>query len=446
MPRKRGEGTRAPNMASSIYLGNDGRWHGRVSMGVRDDGRPDRRHVSAKTEAEVTRKVRALEKQRDSAVVRKTGRAWTVEKWLAHWLDNIVEPSVRRSTFDYYTSAVRQYLVPGLGAHRIDRLEPEHVEKLYARLRREGRKPATIQQVHRTLRAALNEAYRRDRIARNPVMLVKAPPQVDTEVEPFSVDEAKRILAAAQHRRNGVRFAVALALGLRRGEALGLRWSDLAVSWHHGCRDDAPCGQRQPADCPQTNRSATLTIRRALQRHIWRHGCTDDASCGRRRGADCPRRFGGGLVITDPKSRAGRRVMNVPGPLLAALDEHRQAQEREREVAADLWHGGDWMFTQPNGKPVDPRIDHDEWKTLLKEAGVRDARLHDARHTAATMLLVLKVPTRAVMDVMGWSQTSMTTRYQHVPNELRAGIATQLGALLWEPPHDAPEPAPGPPV
>ena len=104
------------------------------------------------------------------------------------------------------------------------------------------------------------------------------------------------------------------------------------------------------------------------------------------------------------KSRAGKRTVGIPGPLLRALREHKAAQDREREHAAELWQEGGWVFTQPNGRPIDPRADHDEWKALLKSAGVRDARLHDARHTAATMLLVLGVPTRAVMELMGWSK------------------------------------------
>ena len=131
------------------------------------------------------------------------------------------------------------------------------------------------------------------------------------------------------------------------------------------------------------------------------------------------------------KSRAGKRTVGIPGPLLRALRGHKEAQTKERELAAELWQEGGWVFTQPNGRPVDPRADHDEWKTLLKSAGVRDARLHDARHTAATMLLVLGVPTRAVMELMGWSQISMTTRYQHIPPELVTGIAQQVETLLW---------------
>jgi integrase len=406
MPRKKREdGTRAPNMTASVYAGSDGRWHGRVTMGVRDDGKPDRRHVSAKTEAEVTRKVRELEKDRDAGRVKRPGRAWTVEKWLTHWLDNIAAHNVRPKTYAGYQTAVKRHLIPGIGAHRTDRLQPEHLEKLYAAMRAKKLKPATVHQVHRTLRAALNEAMRRGQIVKNPALVAKAPRLVEEEIEPFTVEEAQRILQSTAVRRNGVRYALALALGLRQGEALGLQWRDVS------------------------SENGTLTIRRAIQRHTWRHGC--GGTCGGKRGADCPQRRGGGLVVVDTKSRAGRRVMGVPPLLMRALLEHRRAQDKERELAAELWHEGDWVFAQPIGKPIDPRADYRDWCDLLKEAQVREARLHDARHTAATMLLVLKVPTRAVMDVMGWSQASMATRYQHVPIEVLNGIAKQVEGLLW---------------
>jgi integrase len=139
-------------------------------------------------------------------------------------------------------------------------------------------------------------------------------------------------------------------------------------------------------------------------------------------------------VVVDTKSRAGRRVIGVPAQLMAWLTSHQTIQEKERELAADMWHDGGWVFAQPTGTPTDPRADYGEWCDLLQEAGVRPARLHDARHTAATILLVLKVPTRAVMNVMGWSQVNMTSRYQHVPAEVLTGIADQVGGLLWAPP------------
>ena len=124
-------------------------------------------------------------------------------------------------------------------------------------------------------------------------------------------------------------------------------------------------------------------------------------------------------------------------PRVDVLRQHRGRQDGDRTRAANLWVEQGRVFTNHVGGPVHPRVDHDEWKALLKRAGVRDARLHDARHTAATVLLLLGVPTRAVMDVMGWSHTAMTTRYQHMTPELTLSIANQVGDLCWTDHHDS---------
>jgi integrase len=131
------------------------------------------------------------------------------------------------------------------------------------------------------------------------------------------------------------------------------------------------------------------------------------------------------------KSFAGRRVIGLPEPLVELLVEHRQAQERERVAARQLWHDGGWVFASEVGRPINPSTDYHAWKRLLKSAGVREGRLHDARHTAATVLLVLGVPERTVMDVMGWSSTAMAARYQHVTDPIRREVASRVGGLLW---------------
>lgn len=413
MPRKRGPGTRAPNGASSIYLGKDGKWHGRVTVGVLDNGKPDRRHVERKTEAEVISAVRELERQRANGKVRRPGRAWTVEQWLIHWVENIAAPAIRPNTLTGYRVAIYNHLIPGIGAHRIDRLQPEHLERLYVSLgkkrtrRNTEFKPARVHQIHRTVRTALGEAVRRGHLISNPAEIARPPRIPEEEITPFTMKETQQLLNAARTVRNGIRFIIALTLGLRKGEALGLKWPDIDFE------------QRR------------LTIRRTVQRLTWQHGCPSDKPCGHKYGGHCPLRHGGGVVAAEVKSGAGKRTIGLPLPLITLLIEHRTRQKREQDRACNLWQGEGWVFANRLGGPVHPRVDHDAWKNLLKKAGVRDARLHDARHTAATMLLLLGVPDRAAMDVMGWAQVSMTKRYQHITTELTTMIADQVGNLYW---------------
>jgi integrase len=114
------------------------------------------------------------------------------------------------------------------------------------------------------------------------------------------------------------------------------------------------------------------------------------------------------------------------------LRRHAAKQEAERAVAGVDWHDEDWLFATKTGRGTSTRIDYDEWKEPLRDAKVRDARLHDARHTAATVLLILGVPERAVMGLMGWSSTSMAARYQHMVDTVRNSIAEQVDVLIWE--------------
>ncbi|SEF14368.1 tyrosine-type recombinase/integrase [Jiangella alba] len=401
--------TRRPNGASSIYLGKDGDWHGRVTVGIKDDGSPDRRHVQRKTEAEVIAAVRKLERDRDTGKVRKAGQRWTVEKWLTHWIENIaVPPTIGHNTHAGYLTDVKVHLIPGIGKHRLERLAPEHLEKLYLKIQVEkGRKPGTAHHVHRTIRLALNVALKRGYLTANPASLAKAPSLEEPEVEPYEVEETRRLLKLAMERRNGTRWAIALALGLRQGEALGLKWSHVDL------------------------KTGTLRVRRSALRPRYAHGCS--GSCGKKRAGDCPNRKRVNPETKETKSRAGRREVGVPAELMKLLEDHRRQQDRERREAGDAWHDEDRVFAKPDGRALVPSTDYHEWKRLLKAAGVRDGRLHDARHTAATALLILGVPERTVMSIMGWSTTAMAARYQHVVDSIRRAVAEQVDGLLWRP-------------
>ncbi len=209
-----------------------------------------------------------------------------------------------------YPQLVTHQLPSGIGHHRLDRLRPEHVERLYGDLQARGLSPASILQAHRVLSRALKVAMQRDKVARNVCALVDAPNVEREEVRPLSADEARRVLEAAGGRRNAARWSVALALGLRQGEALGLAWDAVDLD------------------------SGTLAVRQALQRQP-----------------------GNGLVLVQPKSRAGRRTIALPG-LRDALRAHRTAQLAERIAAGSMWQDNDLVFCQVDGRPIDPRGDH----------------------------------------------------------------------------------------
>jgi integrase-like protein len=200
---------------------------------------------------------------------------------------------------------------------------------------------------------------RRGHIPQNPVLLAKAPRLTEEETEPYTIEEVRHLLAVVNERRNGARWVVALALGLRQGEALGLKWEHVDLE------------------------TGMTRIRRNRLRPKYEHGC--GGRCGRKAGY-CPERKQVRADTGPTKSRAGRRTIGLPDPLIRLLRTHREHQEAECIAARQLWHDEGWVFAKSDGRPLNPNTDYHEWKALLDEAGLRDSRLHDARHTAGTVL------------------------------------------------------------
>ncbi|MEU8321303.1 tyrosine-type recombinase/integrase [Nonomuraea sp. NPDC048881] len=137
----------------------------------------------------------------------------------------------------------------------------------------------------------------------------------------------------------------------------------------------------------------------------------------------------------------GHRTIGLPAQLIALLRKHQGEQQAERAKARQHWEEGDWVFATATGRPVSPYSDYHEWKDLLASAGLRDSRLHDARHTAATVLLILGVPERTVMGVMGWSGSGMARRCWHVTDGIRNTVAKQGDGMLGESSEEGEEPS-----
>lgn len=428
--RPKGEGT-APRLLP------DGRWRAELTIGTDANGKRDRKVVYGTTKTECSANLRAVIKAKDEGIL-TNGRAPTLGEWMHHWVDNIAPIKVtggkgcRPRTLVGYRSYIRTWVDTSKVAKvRLDKLTPEHLEQLYKPLRDAKRSESTVAQLHRIISRALTVAMRRGRVGFNPAHRMDAPQPAEYEPDILTPDDARKLRAAAEKAPDGARWLVALALGLRQGEALALAWDKIDLD------------------------AGVLHVHRELYSLPWQHGCPeaetrpDDARpCGRR--ADhCKQRHSGGRFVGTPKSDAGKRMLSLPAQLAEELRRHKAAQVRICAEEGPRWRGFtaasgetlELVFCQRSGNAYQASKDWQAWKAFLKAAGVPAVRVHDARHTAATLLLLMGVDGRVVMDMMGWSVASMLKRYQHVLDEMKVDAAKKVGDALWAAP-STPAPAP----
>lgn len=375
--------TKRANGEGSLYQRPDGYWVAQVDLGWHH-GRRKRKYVAARTRAEAHTKLRAVLTERDRGLV-STARPMKVKDWFETYRTEVAPSRQRVSTLERLDDTIRLHITPVIGHHRLDQLKPMHLVALYNAKTGAGLAAATVRQIHAIIRRALAVAVKWQLVTQNVATLVDPPSVPRIEVEPLTSTEAQKLLQAALGGRNEARWIVGLALGLRQGEVLGLWWDDIDLD------------------------AGTLRVRRALQRQR----------------AD-------GLVFTEPKTARSRRTVSLPAPLVASLRAHRSHQLQERLLAGSMWRGSDCVFTTECGSPIDPPNDYRLFKQLLVAAGLREVRLHDLRHTAASLLLLQGVAPRVVMEVLGHSQISLTMNtYSHVVPELKRDAADRMGEVLW---------------
>lgn len=374
------------------------------------DGSRRRRPVYGKSEAEATRKLVQLQARSDQGIpAEATG--WTVERFLVYWLDCIVKPARKPRTHQGYEVVVRVHLVPALGRKRLNKLGAADVRRFLRRLEHtclcclhgtDTRRPdgerrccsigrccesvpshRLVQQVHSVLRDALQAAVREELIARNVARLVQVSGPIYHVHRGLSVEQARMPHVAARSDRLYALYVLALYLGLRRGELLGLRWEDLDLS------------------------GGVLEVRRTLQR------------------------VEGELRAVIPKTRRSRRTVPLLGLCVDALIEHRAAQDVEREAAGVDWIETGYVFTTNRGTPIEPDNLRRSWYPLREAVGLGDVVFHGLRHTCVTLLLDLGVPPHIVRDIAGHSALEVTmTVYAHASLDEKRNALRKLDEHL----------------
>ena len=288
------------------------------------------------------------------------------------------------SAADNYRNVVVHHIVPTLGATKVAKLTPADVDRLMSAKLDAGLSVSTVRRIRAVLAQALDQGVRWGSVARNVASLTRGPRVTRQEGRTLTPEQARSLLETLHGHRNEALYALMLSTGLRRGEALGLRWDDVDLD------------------------AGTVSVRRQLKRE------------------------GGSLVTADTKTARSRRSVNLPEQMVVTLRRHRAAQAAERLALGDAWVDSGFVFTTTIGTPIDPRNLYREFQKICRAAGLGDWHPHELRHSAASLMLAQGVKLQVVSEVLGHSSIRMTADvYGHILAPDRKAAADAMGDALW---------------
>lgn len=354
-------------------------------------------------------------------------RSVTVSQWLDAWWKEFGLNRLKVSARPSYKSRIKEYIRPCLGRYRLDRLGPEHVDRLREYITVEkGLSSTSALGAHRVLSVILRDAERRGLIEKNPCALTDAPRKTVRKVkegETYLTSAQARDLLASVDSGDGTvsldlaRWSIALLTGMRQGERLGLT--------------------REMVDLER----GIITVAWQLQRVPYDHGCGNQSDagtwpCGRRKGGYCPKKtvsipedqesihVSGGMWLLRPKSKAGWREVPMFGPLHWVLKTYMETHEPGM---------GGLLLARADGRYIDPSQDTDDWDASLKAARLPDVTGHSARKTTNTILTELGVPVDVRKKILGHASEAVNEAFYTATSDLRVGQAMKaLGeAIDW---------------
>ncbi|MHB0912080.1 MAG: tyrosine-type recombinase/integrase [Armatimonadota bacterium] len=310
--------------------------------------------------------------------------------YLEKWLQDCAYPTVAAKTYERYVEIVRKSIIPALGGIRLDQVKPLDIQHFYSEQLASGRKdgsgglaPRTVLHYHRILREALQQAVKWQLIARNPCDSVEPPRPRHTEMRVFTEKQVLALLEFCRGHKYYLPILLAVTTGLRRGEILALKWSDLDLD------------------------NRTLAVMRSLQE-------THE-----------------GVNIKDTKTAKARRLVVLPDMVTDALAEHKEAQDKLKAMMGEAYQDHDLICSQSDGNPIIPMNLTQGFGFLLEKAGLPHIRFHDLRHTHATILLSQNVHPKVVSGRLGHSTVGITLdTYSHVLPSMQEEAAQKFNDAL----------------
>ena len=380
MGKRRGKGE------GSIYQRDDGRWVGAIDLGW-VNGKRKRKMVSGETRGAVVTRLRELQPVIAQGMVPAAERL-TVADYLQGWIEHRIPGTITTRTEAIYARAVSTYINPSIGRVRLNRLTPSDVSRMLIDLERRGYSPSVRRMARATLRRALRMAEQDGLISRNVAAIAEGPKMDHREGRSLTPEQAKTFLSAIRGHRLEAAYAIALTLGLRRGEILGLQWGD--IEWAED--------------------TVVLQVRRQLVRDK------------------------NGVHFSDLKTVGSRRTLHLSKPLVEILERHRVRQEAEEFVRGSRWRNEhDLVFTSNVGTPLDPEQFGNTVPKVCIEAGLGHWSIHELRHSCASLLIAMEVPLEVVAEQLGHASIRVTKDvYGHLMPRSRARAAEAMRTMLFD--------------
>jgi integrase len=295
---------------------------------------------------------------------------------------------VAPSAFENYRSIADRHIRPVLGRTRVARLTPANIDALMSAKLDQGLSVSTVRRIRAILTQALGQAERWSLVSRNVAAVTRGPRERRREGRTLTPAQVRTLLSALEGHRLGTLYLLMLGTGLRGGEALGLRWSDVDLD------------------------VATIVVQRALKYE--------------KRGAKTE------LVLGELKTGKSRRAVNLPATVVTALRGQRARQASDRLAVGAAWDDSSGLvFTTAIGRPLDPRNVYRDFRAVCERAGLGRWHPHELRHSAASLMLAQGVPLEVVSDVLGHSSIRITADvYGHVLAPQRQAAAEAMAAIL----------------
>ena len=299
---------------------------------------------------------------------------------MERWLNDSVRGGVQSSTYESYRCQVKRHVIPAIGRTKLKKLTELHVQHLYREMQERGLSSRTVQYSHAVLRRALKQAVRWKMIPRNVCQDMDPPRVRREEMRPLDLQQTRRLLEAARGERLQALYVLAVHTGMRPGEMLALKWSDVDMD------------------------AKTLQVNHAL-------------SAG---------------AFTAPKTSKSRRRIDLTAGCVAALKAHRKRQLEERMQRTGLWSDHGLVFPSSVGTPLSHRNVVRAFKGALQRAGLPSSvRLYDLRHTCATLLLSRNVHPKYVQELLGHASIALTLdTYSHIVAGMNGGTASAIEDAL----------------